>query len=62
MQQVKTDGAAVWIKDRISQQVIDVDQIGTGNRYASAQPMRTPKDERNPKRSQPVPPIVQSWL
>jgi len=62
MQEVKSYAASIGIKDRVSQQMIQVDQIGGRDNQSCVQPMSAPDYPGDEKWCQPMRAIVQNGL
>ncbi len=62
MERVKADAASLRIENRIGQQVVDIDQIGSGYDQPGTQPLFRPDDRGNGEGDQPMSAIMQDGL
>lgn len=62
MQQMKPDAATVGIKNRIGQEMVEVDQICAGDNKSCTAPFVTSDNGRKQKRRYPMPAVVQDRL
>lgn len=62
MEDVKADGAAIWIIDRDRPKVIKVDQIGRDHHSGKAEPLRAHKGPSKEEREEEMPAVVEEEL
>ena len=62
MKKMKADATSIGIKNRISQQMVQVDQICASDNKACTAPFVTPNKCREQKRRNPMTAVVQDWL
>jgi hypothetical protein len=62
VEQMEAYAASVWVENRIRQQMVEIDKIGSGNDKASKLPACPPDYRSDQKRRNPMPAIMQDGL